>query len=152
MARQLHLDEDTLDVMELMRRHGLKMSVEFYLQMCKKEFAGVSDRMLQELHGKAYEEVKKNKKLVALRMNPESKKPSPEMPDGDETFRLLAMGHREPQEWKTGPQDAPVKGDATFRQLIGAGTEGPYQQLRANVAGQQCMNPESRTPRQKINA
>ena len=112
MARQLHLDEDTLAVMELMQRHGLKRSVEFYLQKYKKGLSGVSDRRLQELHGKEYEAVRKNKKTVALRINPESKKPSPEMPEGDEKFRLLVMGHRETEEWKTGPQDDPVIGDA----------------------------------------
>ena len=62
--------------------------------------------------------MKKTKKMVALRMNPESKKPSPEMPEGDEKFRLLVMGHREPAEWKTGPHNAPVIGDATFRQRL----------------------------------
>ena len=50
MARQLHLHEDTLAVMELMQRHGLKRSVEFYMQRCKMEFAAwsVRYRRLQE--------------------------------------------------------------------------------------------------------
>ena len=73
--------------------------------------------------------MKKNKKIVALRMNPESKKPSPELqlPEGDEKFRLLVMGHREPGECKAGPQDAPVIGEENFRQLIGAGAGAPDQ-------------------------
>ena len=32
MAKQLHLGGDTLAVMELMQRHGLTISKEFYLQ------------------------------------------------------------------------------------------------------------------------
>ena len=100
----------------------------------------MSDRRLQELHGKEYEAVKKTKKMVALRMNPASKKPSPELREGGEKFRLLAvpLGHREPEEWKTGPQDAPVIGDATFRQMIGAGADAPDQQLQAKLAGRKC--------------
>ena len=94
MARQLHLDEDTLAVMELMQRHGLKKSAEIYLQRYKNELTGVSDKRLRELHGKAYEAVQKKKKMAALRMNPESKKPSPEMPFGNANFRLLVRGHR----------------------------------------------------------
>ena len=98
-----------------------------------KEFAGVSDRRLRELHGKGHAEVKKNKKPSALRMNPESKKPSPELPEGVAKFRLLGTGHREPEEWIIGRHDAPVVGDATFRQLIGAGTgapDHPHRDLR----------------------
>ena len=140
MAMQLHLDEETLAVMELIQMHGLKRSVEFYLQKYKKECTGVSDRRLQELHGKEHAAVRKNKTTVALRINPESKKPLPEMPEGDENFRLLVMGHSEPEEWKTGPHDAPVIGDATFTQMFGAGTDldDSDQRLRAIVAGQQC--------------
>ena len=89
----------------------------------------------------------KNKKMVALRMNPESKKLSPEMPGGDEKFRFLVMGHRKPDGWKTVPQDAPVIGDATFGQMIGAGTEAPDQKLKAAVADQKCK-PANRRQRQ----
>ena len=45
------------------------------VQPYKKEFTGVSDTRLQELHGMEYEAVKKTKKMVAPRMSPESKKP-----------------------------------------------------------------------------
>ena len=110
-------------------------------------FTGVFDRRLQELHGKEYAAVRKNKKMVALRMSPESKTPSPEIPEGDEQFRLLVVGHREPDEWKTGPQDAPVIRDATFRQMIGACTGGLDQKLQAAVADQKCK-PANRMQRQ----
>ena len=93
MVRQLHCDEVTLAVMELMQRHHLTRSVEFYVQRYKKEFDGVQDKRLQELHGKEYQDVLRSRRSVPLRMNPESKKPSPEMPEGDEKFRLLVMGH-----------------------------------------------------------
>ena len=51
--------------------------------------------------------------------------------EGDEKFRLLVMGHREPYEWKTGPQDAPVIGDATFRQM----QRGRCRGTRSEAAG-----------------
>jgi hypothetical protein len=60
---------------------------------------------------------------------------------------ILAMGHREPDEWKTGPQDAPVIGDATFRQMIGAGVEAPDQPLQVKLAGRRCK-PANRRQRQ----
>ena len=91
--------------------------------------------------------VKKNKKMVALRMNPESKKPSPELPDGDEKFRLMVMGHRDPEDWETDPQDAPVIGDVTFRQLIAAGTDGPDGAVQARVADKK-FKPAYRKQRQ----
>ena len=53
-----------------------------------------------------------SKKMVPLRMHPETiqtKKPSPEQPDDDANFNFLVMGHRKPEEWKTGAQDAPLK-------------------------------------------
>ena len=102
MGRQLHRDEVTLPVMELMQKHHLTRSVEFYVQRYKTEFGGVQDKRLQELHGKEYQDVLRSRRSVPLRMNPESKNPSPEMPEGDEKFRLLVMGHLEPDEWKTG--------------------------------------------------
>ena len=80
----------------------------------------------------------KNPRIVALKMNPESKKPSPEMPEGDEQFRLLVMSHKEPDEWKAGPQDAPMIGDATFRQMIGPCTKEPDQKLQARSLARSC--------------
>ena len=91
--------------------------------------------------------MKKAKKMVALRMNPTSKKPSPKLPEGDEKFRLLVMGHKEPKEGKTGPYDAPVIGDATFRQMIGAGAEALDQQLKVKLAGRKCK-PANKRQRQ----
>ena len=109
--------------MELMQRHHLTRSVEFYVQRNTKEFGGVQHKRLQELHGKEYQDALRSRQSVPLRMHPESKVPSPEMPEGDAKFWLLLMGHLEPHEWKTGAHDAPVVGDSTFRQLIAAGLD-----------------------------
>ena len=78
------------------------------MQRYKKELDGVQDKGLKELHGKEYQDVLRSRRSVPLRMNPESKTPSPEIPKGDEKFRLPVMGHLEPDEWETGAQDAPV--------------------------------------------
>ena len=84
-------------------------------------------------------------------MNPESKKPLLEMPKGDETCRLLVMGHLEPGEWKTGAQDAPVVGDSTFRQLIAAGLDEDgvrlQQLLKGTLKNRKCK-PANRKIRQ----
>ena len=109
--------------MEVMQRHQLTRSVGFYVQRYKKEFGRVQDKRLQELHGKQYQDdivlhSMHSRRSVPLRMNPESSPPSPEMPEGDDKFRLLVMGHLEPNEWKAGAQDAPVVGDSTIRKLI----------------------------------
>ena len=56
-------------------------------------------------------------------MNPECKKPTPEKPEGDSKFRWIVMGHTEPDSWKTGPQDAPVMMDSTFKQIIAMGSD-----------------------------
>ena len=44
---------------------------------------------MQELDGKEYEAVKTTKKMVALRMNPESERPSPGIPEGDDKVGFL---------------------------------------------------------------
>ena len=68
-----------------------------------------------------------------VRMNPESKMPSPEIPEGDENFRLLVMGHLEPDEWETGAHDAPVVRDSTFMQLIAAGLDEDDTRLKGSL-------------------
>ena len=70
LVRQLHCDEVTLAVMELMQRHHLTRSVEFYgiVQRYKKEFDGVQDKRLQELHGKEYQDVLCSRQSVPLQI------------------------------------------------------------------------------------
>ena len=82
-----------------------------------------------------------------VRMNPESKTPSPEMPEGDEKFRLLVMDHLEPDEWNTGEHDAPVVGDSTFRQLIAAGLKEDNAWLKGTLENRK-RKPASRKMRQ----
>ena len=69
------------------------------------------------------------------------------MPEGDEKFRLLVMGHLEPDEWKTGAQDAPVVRDSTVRQLIAAGLDADDARLKGTLKISKCK-PASRNIRQ----
>ena len=147
MVRQLHCDEVTLAVMELMRRHHLTSSVEFYVQRYTQAVGGVQDTRLQELCGKEYQGVlcSRPRLSVPLQMNPESKKPSPELPEGDEKCRLLVMGHLEPDEWKAGAQGAPVVGDSTFRQLIAAGLDEDDAKVNGTLKNRKCKPANRKT-------
>ena len=66
MVRQLHCNEVPLAVMELLQRHHLTRSVEVYVQRYKKEFDGVQDKRLQDLHGKEYQDVFCSRRSVPL--------------------------------------------------------------------------------------
>ena len=48
-------------------------------------------------------------------------------------FRLLVLGHLEPDEWKTGAKGAPVVGDSAFRQLIAAGLDEDDSKLKGTL-------------------
>ena len=67
MVTQLHCDEVTLAVMEVMQRHHLSRSVEFYVQRYKEAIDGVHDKRLQELHGNEYQDVLRSRRSVPLR-------------------------------------------------------------------------------------
>ena len=69
------------------------------------------------------------------------------MPEGDERFKLLVMGHLEPDEWKTGAQDAPEVGDSAFRQLIAAGLDENDARLKGTLKNRKC-GPANRKIRQ----
>ena len=61
------------------------------------------------------------------------------MPEGDEKFRLLVMGHLEPDEWE------PVAGDSTFRQLITAGLEEDNARLKGTLKNRKCKAANRKT-------
>ena len=148
LVRRIMMDEDTLAVMELMQRHNLEGSVEYHLERYKKEKKGVMDGRLRELHGKEYKDVVGTQRIVRMRMNPETKKPTPEIPTGDSKFRWLVMGHTEPDSWKTGPQDAPVMMDSTLRQMVAMGSD--YGLVTGNNIKQKGkVKPANRKKRQE---
>ena len=58
------------------------------------------------------------------------------------------MGHLEPDACKkTGPRDAPVVGDSTFRQLIAAGLDNDDARLKGTLKNRKCK-PANRKVRQ----
>ena len=111
----------------------------------KTQFDGVQDKRLKELYVKEYEDVLCSRRSVPLRMNPESKTPLPKMTKSD-GFRLLVMGHLEPDEWATGAHDVPCSGGRPHLQSADGCWAG-YARLKGTLENRKCK-PANRKIRQ----
>ena len=109
----IQMNDSLIAVVGLMKRHGLKCSVQKALTAYDLEFDTVNGLRMVELFGAERERVLKEESVPSLRMNPEPKD------DGRLKMRLLVMGHTEPKWLTSNIQcDSPTPAASTLKLLI----------------------------------
>ena len=109
----VELNDALIAVVSLMKRHGLKCSVQKALDAYNLEFDTVHGLRMVELFGEERERVLKEESVPRLRMNPEPKD------DGRLKMRFLVMGHTEAKHLTSNVQcDSPTPAASTIKLLM----------------------------------